>query len=1022
MSAAALIKFTQNAVVGTGGQAYVGTIAGGAVTVENTTNTGVGSWQIDLVDVPSGSALTTGTLASGNTGTPTTTFTPDQDGGCYRIVLKVWTASGRPGNPDDTDIRNFVVLSVAGFAIPPAQIYPAPLPSTASGLPGNKPNELNISGQERGWAGAGTDGLLDNLLKFPMQAQALRETGGPVVLTVGGVATGQFVARDTGSSLVGSYPVASLYALGNTTQNSSTSRDIRSLSLNGAGIVTVGYSNGTIQVSATTAAQTNQSLGLYGVGNTTENSSTTLDARTVSVAGRGIVTVGYSNGTIEVSATTAAQTNQSLGLYGVGNTTENSSTTLDARTVSVAGRGIVTVGYSNGTVEVSATTAAQTNQTAGWYAVGNTTENSSTTLDARTFSVGGRGIVTVGYSNGTVEVSATTAAQTAQTVGFYAVGNTTENSSTTLDARTVSIGGRGMITVGYSSGTLDISATQSVQTEGYYAVGNTTENSSTTLDARTLSIGGRGMITVGYSNGTLDISATQSVQTGGFYAVGNTTENSSTTLDLRTVSIGGRGAATVGYSSGTLDISVATQTNQTLGIYASGNTTGATSSSTYDARSLSVQGMGIASVGWSAGVLEISVPSGGGIVTLSAFGAGNTTESSSGTLDQRSISFGGRGAVSVGVTAGTIDISVATQTNQTLGFYAVGNTTQNSSTTLDARTVSVDGLGAISAGYSNGSIQISAPPVSSIVGTGGVVVTTNGSTISISGENYSNFEPYPIQTSTTTFTPGAGSWYVQPFQLPANLTGGRVMRPFVFANASSNGGVMVLTNSASWVSNTSGSRSVSFSYANTVAVYSLGAGGNSTRLESVWSNTFSLGAANSWSLNTAAGTNMTLSIGATISYITSVNSAGAYTTTSSSTSATRATAAASLATTAVSSVVSAMWNIMTGSINIPIGLNTTLTPGNYWLAEAWNTASTTAGTSLQVWSQSARVGISVPSFLGSVYRLWGATAGTSNSQLFPGDGLYTSTSTSPPTTMAFTDIVSFGSALKQYFNVINSSL
>jgi hypothetical protein len=54
--------------------------------------------------------------------------------------------------------------------------------------------------------------------------------------------------------------------------------------------------------------------------------------------------VGYSNGSIRISGRqTVAQANQSVALYGVGNTTQNSSTTLDARTLSFGGRGDVSV-------------------------------------------------------------------------------------------------------------------------------------------------------------------------------------------------------------------------------------------------------------------------------------------------------------------------------------------------------------------------------------------------------------------------------------------------------------------------------------------------------------------------------------------------------------------------------------------------------------------------------------------------------------------------------------------------------
>lgn len=126
--------------------------------------------------------------------------------------------------------------------------------------------------------------------------------------------------------------------------------------LNGISFYT---SNGSMVGSYTVPTQSNQTVGLYALGNTTQNSSTTLDARTLSFNGLGGMTVGYSNGSIQMSAPqTVAQTNQTVGLYAVGNTTQNSSSTLDARTISFNGAGNVSVGYSNGSVVISGGTAA----------------------------------------------------------------------------------------------------------------------------------------------------------------------------------------------------------------------------------------------------------------------------------------------------------------------------------------------------------------------------------------------------------------------------------------------------------------------------------------------------------------------------------------------------------------------------------------------------------------------------------------------------------------------------------------
>jgi hypothetical protein len=165
MAATALIQFVQGITVGSGGQVLVGS-TGTPVTVQNSNNTGIQSWQIDLVYTPSGSSVPVSIpLAFSNNGAvPSAVFTPDVSGS-YRFVMKVWATTGRPGVPTDTDIRNFVVPEPNGIVVPPYQKDPDPLPTLASAKPGAKPNEMNINGEELGWTGTGSDGLLAEALK-----------------------------------------------------------------------------------------------------------------------------------------------------------------------------------------------------------------------------------------------------------------------------------------------------------------------------------------------------------------------------------------------------------------------------------------------------------------------------------------------------------------------------------------------------------------------------------------------------------------------------------------------------------------------------------------------------------------------------------------------------------------------------------------------------------------------------------------------------------------------------------------
>lgn len=166
MAATALLKFSQGPLVGADGRALKGVI-GTPVMVQNSVNTDVASWQIDLVYVDPASAVVPATpyAFNDNGNTPTATFTPDVRGS-YRFVLKVWGAPGRVGNPTSVDIRIFAVPEINGFVVPAAQLWPRPLPPIGSGDPTAKPSEFNFDGQGFGWAGDGADdGLLNSLVR-----------------------------------------------------------------------------------------------------------------------------------------------------------------------------------------------------------------------------------------------------------------------------------------------------------------------------------------------------------------------------------------------------------------------------------------------------------------------------------------------------------------------------------------------------------------------------------------------------------------------------------------------------------------------------------------------------------------------------------------------------------------------------------------------------------------------------------------------------------------------------------------
>jgi hypothetical protein len=165
MAAHALLKFVQGSNVGEDGQALLG-VPGTSVALSNVDNTDVASWQIDLVwsDPESGIPAAIPFAFNNNSSTPAANFTPDVKSS-FRFVLKVWDVPNRTGDPSDVDIRNFSVPD-GDYIVPPAQVWPLPLPDPRSGQAGAKPNEMNFGGQPDGWAGnSRRDGLASDFLR-----------------------------------------------------------------------------------------------------------------------------------------------------------------------------------------------------------------------------------------------------------------------------------------------------------------------------------------------------------------------------------------------------------------------------------------------------------------------------------------------------------------------------------------------------------------------------------------------------------------------------------------------------------------------------------------------------------------------------------------------------------------------------------------------------------------------------------------------------------------------------------------
>ncbi len=541
--------------------------------------------------------------------------------------------------------------------------------------------------------------------------------------------------------------------------------------------VSFGLNGSTITATAT-MVQSNQTVGWYAGSNTTgQSSSSTRDARSLSVIGAGIISVGLSNGDLIISAS-AAGAADGYNILAAGTQTANTTGSVlfsDSNGISfgMSGNTRITASYTVpstagllSNVNLSAGTLAQNlsnivlsnsngvsfglnastitgSVAAGATATGNlgAVAGGTQTATSGTIVFSDSNGVSFGLS-GSTRMTASVAAQSAQSLGLYGSSQTTgQSSSSTVDARSLSIVGAGGVSVGLSNGSFIVS-------------------------------GGAGGGGVGMSAGT------QSVNTGtvvfsdsngiSFGMSGSSRITASYTVPAATV-FSNSNNVSFGLNGSTITATATfAQSVQSVGLYASSQTTGQSSSTTVDARSLSVRGMGVASVGYSAGELLISVPAAAGTMNVSAgttsgnlsqlvfsnlngvsFGLNGSTITASATAGAGTINFSAgttsqnltqlvfsnSNNVSFGLNGSTVTgtVTVPAQTVQTLGVFATSNTTgQSSSSTFDARSLTVRGYGIISAGMSGGSLLISSPdstsfnPLSVGFSTGGNTAGTTG--------------------------------------------------------------------------------------------------------------------------------------------------------------------------------------------------------------------------------------------------------------------------------------------------------
>lgn len=304
----------------------------------------------------------------------------------------------------------------------------------------------------------------------------------------------------------------------------------------------------------------------------------------------------------------------------------------------------------------------------------------------------------------------------------------------------------------------------------------------------------------------------------------------------------------------------------------------------------------------------------------------------------------------------------------------------------------------------NVTINLSASDITPILTVGGELslsTSSNGLTVYKPIVYDEFYEPFVLpNTNSTISAPGIGSWYLDPFSMHADISGGLIFMPVV-GGASTN----FCQDGAVWSAASTGSNTRYQTHINAVALYKRGSGNSTSRFESMWSSSadFRLTWERRW---TSGATNAgTMSQYLTISAPLNFNTSGGVTYTTNAVSGTVGVAASTGASTLGSSLLTGAARYFTGSRMEIVPINTSLPEGDYLFAHMFSSSTSVTGTNYTggtVFTTQSRLGM-LENNMGAFKQIGQSTTNaTSSPQIF--HGYFATTSLSAPAVINSSDV------------------
>jgi hypothetical protein len=663
--------------------------------------------------------------------------------------------------------------------------------------------------------------------------------------------------------------------------------------------VTFGMTNSSIVTASASFNQSNQTLGFFASSNTTgQSSSTSFDARSISFFGAGIASIGYSNGSIVVSVPSGGGAGDGVNIIAAG--TQTAATT---GTVLFSNSNNVSFGMSNS----SRVTAS--------FAVNVSAGTTSTNISALTFSNSNG--VSFGINGGVVTASAAAAANI-----NLSAGTTSNNLSAFV------LSNSNNVSFGLQGSTVTATATFAQSNQAFSAAGGSSA-------FQTLIFANSFGVSFSNSNGSV-VGSIASSLTAINVSAGTTSNNLSalTFSNGSNVSFGLNGSvltASVASSLTAINVSAGTTSNNLSAVTfsnANGISFGLNGSVVTASHATSLTAVNI-SAGTTSNNLSALVFSNAGNVSFGLNGSTVTATAtvassltninvSAGTTSNNlsALVFSNANGVSFGLNGSTLTASAAGGGGGAgVGWFNLLAPNTSGNTSASGSTIGLSGLNLTLSGTNVSNIVISAPPVSSLVATGGLSISTAGSTISVGfpafTQTLSSYAPIQAFGASSTLqvmsTTTAANVSIFPFQLDNYLSAGIMHFPVSMGYQSATG---------------SGRQTAGLAF----GIYSR----NGASLSQIMSQSFSIGVTEN-------------SVSLTINQPTTTNYAG-------------------FTTNTVSSAAIALSSAYTGGKAIGIPISTLLSPGQYFAAFLYTVSSSSSNVGLQL----SYMGAVLPNMLNSL--------------------------------------------------------